>query len=150
VEVNEREEEEKREVERVLYDDLDLGMREDEFVERVWKVWSMKKRKRECVFLYEQVICRRGLPQRFVMDNGSDNQDITKSLLEHYNVKNINISAYHPQSNGLIEQKKAQWNLVLPWTLWVDRVTLQIIRYFTWCTLGIVCFQWTSRWFLGV
>jgi hypothetical protein len=47
-------------------------------------------------FLYEEVICRHGLPQKFVMDNDPENQDITKSLLEHYNVKNVNISAYHP------------------------------------------------------
>jgi transposase InsO family protein len=91
-------------------------------------------------FLYEEVIYRHGLPQKFVMDNGPENQDITKSLLEHYNVKNINISVYHPQSNGLIErghgpvvnalakysaEKKAQWNLVLPLALWADRVTVR-------------------------
>jgi transposase InsO family protein len=91
-------------------------------------------------FLYEEVICRHGLPQKFVMDNGPENQDITKSLLEHYNIKNINISAYHPQSNGLVErghgpvvnalakysaEKKAQWNLVLPLALWADRVTVR-------------------------
>jgi hypothetical protein len=55
-------------------------------------------------FLYEEVVCRHGLPQKFVTDNDPETQDITKSLLEHYNVKNVNISAYHPQSNGLVER----------------------------------------------
>jgi hypothetical protein len=126
VEVNERKEE-KREVDRVLYDDLDLGMRKMNLLREFGRYGRRRKGKGN---VYEQVICRRGLPQRFVMDNGSDNQDITKSLLEHYNVKNINISTYHPRSNGLIEQKKAQWNIVLPLTLWVDRVTLQVILVF--------------------
>jgi hypothetical protein len=48
------------------------------------------------IFLYEEVIYRYGLPQKFIMDNGPENQDIIKSLLEYYNIKNINISVYHP------------------------------------------------------
>jgi hypothetical protein len=92
-------------------------------------------------FLYEDVICRHGLPRKFVMDNGPENKDITKTLLENYNVKNINISAYHPQSNGLVERGHApvvnalakycnnrqfrQWNAVLPLVLWADRVTVR-------------------------
>jgi hypothetical protein len=84
-------------------------------------------------FLYEDVICRHGLPRKFVMDNGPENKDITKTLLENYNVKNVNISAYHPQSNGLVERGHApvvnalakychdrqfqQWNAVLPLVL---------------------------------
>jgi hypothetical protein len=49
VEVSERKQG-KREVGRVLYDDLDLDMdiREDEFVERIWKVWSKMERERGC------------------------------------------------------------------------------------------------------
>jgi hypothetical protein len=58
-------------------------------------------------FLYEDVICRHDLPRKFVMDNGPENKDITKTLLENYNVKNINISAYYPQSNSLIERGHA-------------------------------------------
>lgn len=92
-------------------------------------------------FLYEDVICRHGLPRKFVMDNGSENKDITKTLLENYNVKNVNISAYYPQSNGLVERGHAsvvnalakychdrqfqQWNAVLPLVLWADRVTVR-------------------------
>jgi transposase InsO family protein len=92
-------------------------------------------------FLYEDVICRHGLPRKFVMDNGPENKDITKTLLENYNVKNINISAYHPQLNGLVERRHAsvinalakycqdrqfrQWNAVLPLALWADRVTVR-------------------------
>jgi hypothetical protein len=48
------------------------------------------------IFLYEDIIYRYDLSQKFVMDNDSENQDIIKSLLEYYNIKNINISVYHP------------------------------------------------------
>jgi hypothetical protein len=41
------------------------------------------------------------------MDGRKENADITKSLLEHYGIQNIAISAYHPQSNGLVERGHA-------------------------------------------
>lgn len=58
-------------------------------------------------FIYEEIICRHGLPRSIVMDNGAENLDLTKSLLKHYGVKNIAISTYHPQSNGLVERGHA-------------------------------------------
>jgi hypothetical protein len=48
------------------------------------------------IFLYEDIIYRYDLSQKFIMDNDPENQDIIKSLLEYYNIKNINISVYHP------------------------------------------------------
>ena len=48
------------------------------------------------IFLYKDIIYRYGLSQKFIMDNNLENQDIIKSLLEYYNIKNINISIYHP------------------------------------------------------
>jgi hypothetical protein len=53
VEMNERKEG-KKEIGRVLYDDLDLdldldlGMWEDDFAKRIWRVWSKEEREREC------------------------------------------------------------------------------------------------------
>jgi hypothetical protein len=86
-------------------------------------------------FLFEDIICRHSLPRKFVLDNGPENKDITKTLLENYNVKNIT------QSNGLVERGHAlvvnalakycnnqgfrQWNAVLPLGLWTDRVTVR-------------------------
>jgi hypothetical protein len=56
-------------------------------------------------FLYEDVICRHGCPLKFVMDGGSENKLLTKALMEDYKVKWIVVSAYHPQSNGLVERR---------------------------------------------
>jgi hypothetical protein len=89
-------------------------------------------------FVYEDVICRHGLPQRIVMDGGAENLDLTKSLLERYRVKNVHISPYHPQSNGLVERGHgplvnalskytrdgpADWVRYLSLALWSDRIT---------------------------
>jgi hypothetical protein len=38
------------------------------------------------------------------MNGGSENLDLTKTLLKRYRIKNVHISVYHPQSNGLVEQ----------------------------------------------
>ena len=58
-------------------------------------------------FLFEDVICRHGCPHRIVMDGGSENMDLTESLLQRYKIKRTNISAYHPESNGLFERGHA-------------------------------------------
>ena len=49
----------------------------------------LKERNSETVakFLFEDVICRHGCPQRMVMDSGTENLDLTKSLLEWYRIK---------------------------------------------------------------
>ena len=36
------------------------------------------------------------------MDRGTENLDLTKELLEHYNIQQTLISAYHPQANDLV------------------------------------------------
>jgi hypothetical protein len=91
-------------------------------------------------FIYEDLICRHGLPQKIVMDGGTENMDVTKSLLEHYGIQNLSISAYHPQSNGLVERGHApvvnslakfaagragDWVRFLPLALWADRVSVR-------------------------
>ena len=90
-------------------------------------------------FLYEDVICRHGCPQRIVLDGGKENLDLTKDLLEHYRIKRLDISAYHPQSNGLVERghssvvnslakyskKPGDWVEHLPLALWADRVSVR-------------------------
>ena len=91
-------------------------------------------------FLFEDVICRHGCPQRIVMDGGSENKKVTKALLKHYRIKQIDISAYHPQSNGLVERghdtivnslskycknDHAAWARHLPLVLWADRISVR-------------------------
>jgi hypothetical protein len=91
-------------------------------------------------FIYEDIICRHGLPQRIVMDGGSENLGLTKTLLERYRIKNVHISAYHPQSNGLVERghgpvvnalakyahdEQVNWPRYLSLALWADRISIR-------------------------
>ena len=92
-------------------------------------------------FIFEDVICRHGCPQRMVMDGGSENLDLTKALLERYRIRRTVISAYHPQSNGLVERGHApiinslakfckdrntdDWTKYLHLALWADRISVR-------------------------
>lgn len=91
-------------------------------------------------FLYEDVICRHGCPIKVVVDGGSENKLVAKSLLEDYRVKRILVSAYHPQANGLVErghdaivnslskycsQQQGKWVDYLPLALWADRISVR-------------------------
>ena len=91
-------------------------------------------------FLFEDVVCRHGCPLRAVMDGGSENLKFSKELLEDYKIKRTVISAYHPQSNGLVERGHSaivnslskycsnnidEWPTYLPLALWADRITVR-------------------------
>jgi hypothetical protein len=88
-------------------------------------------------FIYEDVICRHGCPQRIVMDGGSEKMDLTKELLENYRIQQTIVSAYHPQANGLVERghdsiinslakySKQLGDWVEPLALWADRVSVR-------------------------
>ena len=55
-------------------------------------------------FVYASWICRYGCPSLIIYDGGPENQGMAKQLFQRYQVKNIQIVPYHPQSNGLIER----------------------------------------------
>ena len=42
--------------------------------------------------------------RRIVLDGGRENMDMTKNLLKDYRIQNTAISAYHPQTAGLVER----------------------------------------------
>jgi hypothetical protein len=91
-------------------------------------------------FLFEDIICRHGCPLKVVMDRGSENKGVAQGLLEKYKIRKIEVSAYHPQANGLVErghdtiinslakycsQQKGQWVENLPLVLWADRISVR-------------------------
>ena len=74
------------------------------------------------------------------MDDGSENLSLTKTLLKRYCIKNVHISAYHPQSNGLVERghgpvvnalakyardEKVNWPRYLSLALWANRISIR-------------------------
>jgi len=91
-------------------------------------------------FLFEEVFARHGCPRKIVVDGGSENKGFVASLLEACLVKRVEISAYHPQANGLVERghdaivtalskyckgSRNEWFRYLPLVLWADRVSMR-------------------------
>ena len=55
-------------------------------------------------FVYEEIICRHGCPKKILTDNGSEfNNQLTKNLIEKFNVQHKFSTPYHPKTNGLVE-----------------------------------------------
>jgi hypothetical protein len=91
-------------------------------------------------FVYEDVIVRHGCPRRIVVDGGSENKGFVEELLDAFRIRRVEISAYHPQSNGLVErghapivnslskycsQNKKTWYQYLALALWADRISVR-------------------------
>ena len=93
-------------------------------------------------FIYEVWMARFGCPLLIVNDGGPENQALTKELLERFNVRNVQVAAYHPQSNALVERghqsivdalaklmapwgKPGNWPAHLAAVSWADRITVR-------------------------
>ena len=90
-------------------------------------------------FVFEDIVCRHGCPFVIVVDGGSENKGELEELLRVYRVKRVETSAYHPQSNGLVEcghesivnclakycrKDPMSWPTMLPFALWADRISV--------------------------
>ena len=93
-------------------------------------------------FIYEVWMARFGCPLLIVNDGGPENQALTKELFERFNVRNVQVAGYHPQSNGLVERghqkivdalakltapsgKPGNWPPHLAAVSWADRITVR-------------------------
>ncbi|KAG3118558.1 hypothetical protein C6341_g27465 [Phytophthora cactorum] len=55
--------------------------------------------------MIEGVICRHGVPERLLSDRGSNfTSNLARSLYETLGIKKLFGSAYHPQTQGLVER----------------------------------------------
>jgi Integrase zinc binding domain/Integrase core domain len=56
-------------------------------------------------FLYEDIICRHGCPQKIISDRGTHFKNrLIESLTERFNIQHNLSTSYHPQTNGLVER----------------------------------------------
>jgi transposase InsO family protein len=56
-------------------------------------------------FIYEQIICRHGVPQEILSDRGTlFINKIVDELCQKYQTKHRLTSAYRPQTNGMVER----------------------------------------------
>ncbi len=57
------------------------------------------------IFLYEDIICRHGCPQKILSDRGTHfNNEMIKSLVSKFSMQHLFSTPYHPQTNGLVER----------------------------------------------
>ena len=56
-------------------------------------------------FIYEDIICRHGCPQKILSDRGRHfNNQVIENLTKKFNIKHHFSTPYHPQTNGLVER----------------------------------------------
>ena len=62
-----------------------------------------KEAKTVATFLWE-VICRFGIFGQLTVDGGGEFQDVVSLLTRKYGIHRVQVSAYHPQANGMVER----------------------------------------------
>jgi hypothetical protein len=55
-------------------------------------------------FLWEEVVSRHGCFGRLVVDGGPENKDHLEAFVKQYSINRVQVSAYHPQANGMVER----------------------------------------------
>ena len=91
-------------------------------------------------FIYEEIICRHGVPQIITSDRGSEFvNELIKALARVYKIHHIRTTAYHPQGNGQTERtndtlknilakitppKKGNWDHYLQSAVYATRVSV--------------------------
>ena len=89
----------------------------------------------------EQIVCRHGVPEELLSDRGTNFlSDLVREVCQLLNVKKINTSGYHPQTDGLVEKFNAtlismiaksclvsdrDWDTRLPYLLFAYRLSAQ-------------------------
>ena len=81
-----------------------VGMRDDLSGWAEYKALRQESSRAVAKFIYEVWMSRFGCPLLIVNDGGPENEALTKELLDRYNVQNVQVAAYHQQSNGLVER----------------------------------------------
>ena len=118
-----------------------VGMRDDLSGWAEYKALRKASSRAVAKFIYEFWMARFGWPLLIVNDGGPENQALMKELFERFNVRNVQVAAYHPQSNGLVEHghqnivdalakltppsgKPGNWPAHLASVSWADQITV--------------------------
>jgi Integrase zinc binding domain/Integrase core domain len=61
--------------------------------------------KEVAIFIYEDIICRHGCPQKILSDRGTHfNNKMIEELMNKFEIKHRFSTSYHPKTNGLVER----------------------------------------------
>ena len=107
------------------------------------EVFAVSDQKAETIakLLVEGVICRHGAPQELLSDRGANFlSDLVLEVCKLFDIKKVNTSGYHPQTNGLCERFNStliqmlsktveryghDWDRHLSYVLYAYRVSVQ-------------------------
>ena len=110
-----------------------------EYLTKWVEVFAIPNQRAETIarLFVEQVICRYGVPSRLLSDRGSNFlSDLMRQVCRIMGVKKVNTTAYHPQTDGLVERFNrslremlakygrhygAEWDRHLPYLLFAYR-----------------------------
>lgn len=91
-------------------------------------------------FFWEQIICRYGMIEQVVTDNGPETKGAFEILMKKYGIPHIRISPYNSKANGVVERghfilreglvkacegQISRWPSLLPHAVFADRVTIR-------------------------
>ena len=98
-------------------------------------------------FVFEQIVCRFGVPLELVTDNGLEFRgSFIKDLVVHLEIAHKKATPYHPQCNGLVESFNGtvqkilfklvdfyprSWDKELSKAIWACRMTHKLVTGFT-------------------
>ena len=98
----------------------------------------MLKAKHVARFVENNIICRYGVPQEIIFDNGSHSKGEVRTILELYNIDHHKYLLDQPQTNGIVEAANRHvknilakmvvtykdWAKKLPFSLWGYRTSI--------------------------
>ena len=114
-----------------------------DYLTKCVEVYVVSDQKAETIakLLAEGVICKHGAPQELLSDRGAIFlSDLVLEVCKLFDIKNVNASGYHPQTNGLceifnstliqmlsktVEHYSHDWNMYLSYVLYAYRVSVQ-------------------------
>ena len=88
-------------------------------------------------FIKHNIICRYGVPENIIFDNGSNlNNKMTRELCESFKIKHHNSSPYRPKMNGDVEAankniKKIVHKMVVTYKDWHEMLPFALHGYRT-------------------
>ena len=97
-------------------------------------------------FIFEEIVCRHGVPKMILSDNGKNfASETVRILCEKFLIKHIFSSPYHPQTNGMVErlnrtlcsslakvkEKDEDWDIHIPAILLVYRTKRYAMTRYT-------------------